>query len=533
MGSKNVRGRCSWCSKETEHELVQRNYLRRNVYQCSTCLGRTVLCRIPTCDNLARGHETYDDELCAIHDGSLESWAHLPKKKHKHCSWCFQRTNHRLVEKNKIPGRRDIYECEVCCRRTLECRFCSQAMARGHAGTDDERCFTCNGSIESWSLGAEMAKARTQRTGWCSWCFEHSVHDLEEKNVLRRNVYTCDNCFGRTLGCMKCDDAMTRGGPGWDDNFCEKCLGTVQSWSAAKRRRDEIIDIAWGSDEILAQLRRSSAESRAANEAGMIRPFLFLVSMDPVMRNQVASQLGWSLYTKEYFGDPHREAWDIIHADGKGIQARTNRSLETLNLLGNNCNWYETLYRSGKEAFRKVGPEKRRFAKSIEACRDSSDTTLSRFEDWFTEKLSQLQAKHMADAQVVAIDELMETEEVRELAKNMKAAGVAGGVATVRYAVTVVHSAIKAGGFKSYIMTVKIAGAMNRNLGTKLVMSQATKSVARFAAALNAAAWAWLAYDLLVAIFGPSWGRALGPVTQILNQRLLLAAEGIRIEDYY
>lgn len=34
-------------------------------------------------------------------------------------------------------------------------------------------------------------------------------------------------------------------------------------------------------------------------------------------------------------------------------------------------------------------------------------------------------------------------------------------------------------------------------------------------------------------IFGSTEGRLFVPVTMILNQRLLLAAEGIKIEDYY
>ncbi len=282
-----------------------------------------------------------------------------------------------------------------------------------------------------------------------------------------------------------------------------------------------------------AQLSRSSEFSERARKSGVVRPFLYLVSMDPMMRNQVASQLGWSLYSQKYFGDPHAEAWDILHADGKGIQARTNGTLETLNPLGDNCNWYEVLYRSAKEVFKIVDVKNLSFSESIGFCQQSNTTELASFEDWFTNKLSNLQAKHIAAAHGIEIDELMNSEEVRQLAKTMKSAGVAVGAGGLRYAVTMTHNALRVGGFQTYVLTAKVAGAMNRNLGTKLVMSQSTKAVARFATALNVAGWVWLAADVLNLAFGSSHGRTFGPVSQIINQRLLLASEGIRIEDYY
>ena len=85
--------------------------------------------------------------------------------------------------------------------------------------------------------------------------------------------------------------------------------------------------------------------------AGMIRPFLLLVSMDYATRNQVASLLGFSLFNQPYVGDPHIEAWDIIDAPTQGIGRRCTESWETLNPLARNANWYETVHRAGKEIF--------------------------------------------------------------------------------------------------------------------------------------------------------------------------------------
>ncbi|HCG7970880.1 TPA: DUF726 domain-containing protein [Vibrio parahaemolyticus] len=42
---------CSWCFKQTQHQLVDRNYLSRNEYQCLECLNFTVQCRY--CSNMA------------------------------------------------------------------------------------------------------------------------------------------------------------------------------------------------------------------------------------------------------------------------------------------------------------------------------------------------------------------------------------------------------------------------------------------------------------------------------------------------
>ena len=95
------------------------------------------------------------------------------------------------------------------------------------------------------------------------------------------------------------------------------------------------------------------------------------------------------------------------------------------------------------------------------------------------------------------------------------------------------RGAIRGGGFGTYKMSVKVAAAMNRTFGTKFVMSNVTKGVAQFARIMNVVGWAWLAIDVLGIAFGSSHGRAFTAVNQILNQRLLLGAEGIDIADYY
>jgi len=69
---------CSWCYKKTTHDLVEQNYLRRNVYECRSCKSRTLECRY--CTNMARGGDKYDDECCAEHDGTIASFEKLDMK---------------------------------------------------------------------------------------------------------------------------------------------------------------------------------------------------------------------------------------------------------------------------------------------------------------------------------------------------------------------------------------------------------------------------------------------------------------------
>lgn len=527
--SNAVSAWCSWCFARTDHELVEQKYLRRNLYQCSACLKRTLFCRF--CDAMARGHDDWDDELCAMHDRRVQEWGQEPRDvlQHGRCSWCFEESEHRLQQTN--VARRDVSECSRCLRRTLRCVRCKAAFARGHGTYDDKRCAKCDGSITSWKDAAEN-KLNFSRCGWCSWCFHHGVHTLEQKHPLGRDVYSCDACLARTLQCRKCVAGMARGGVGWDDEQCASCAHDVDSWEGTAERVKQVFAEQADREHVVRELSRWSEERQRALESGMLRPFLFLVSMDTATRNQVASALGWTNYTQEYFGDAHKEAWDIIHADAKGIQARTNESWETLSPFASNCNWYETVYRVGKAIFKKLDAKDLSYGDSIKMCKTTKNAQLFALEDEFLEKMTRLHMKQMSDAEVVRLDELMEADEVRELAKEMKKAGI-HSAALVRSAVNMTHQAIRMGGFNTYKLTVKVAAAMNRTLGTKIQMQVATKSMARFASTLNVVGWLWLAVDVLNMTFGSSHSRLFSAVVQVLNQKLFLAAEGISVDDFY
>ncbi|WP_267772557.1 DUF726 domain-containing protein, partial [Vibrio cholerae] len=110
-----INSYCSWCYKYTKHKITERNILSRNSYQCTECGNGTVQCRY--CSHMAKGtpseetlqqikesrqygedehqvlqlfgkavsnfamiDQTWNNELCAEHDGTIASFKSLTKK---------------------------------------------------------------------------------------------------------------------------------------------------------------------------------------------------------------------------------------------------------------------------------------------------------------------------------------------------------------------------------------------------------------------------------------------------------------------
>jgi len=67
-----IKGFCSHCFENSYHIEQQWNLIRRNTYVCEHCKRSTLMCRV--CQNFARGGSFYDDELCAEHDGTIDSF---------------------------------------------------------------------------------------------------------------------------------------------------------------------------------------------------------------------------------------------------------------------------------------------------------------------------------------------------------------------------------------------------------------------------------------------------------------------------
>ncbi|WP_157824455.1 DUF726 domain-containing protein [Moritella sp. Urea-trap-13] len=92
----DVTAYCSWCFSKTKHELTFRNMFTRNVYKCTSCENHTLTCRY--CSEMTKGQpsnqtlkemelsgltkiaQSWDNELCAEHDGSIASFSTLDMK---------------------------------------------------------------------------------------------------------------------------------------------------------------------------------------------------------------------------------------------------------------------------------------------------------------------------------------------------------------------------------------------------------------------------------------------------------------------
>ena len=96
-------GFCSWCFERTRHTLKIYNTLRRNIYECGKCHQKTVECRY--CKNMARGGK-WDDECCAVHDGSIADFKTLNKSLPDITKWRLltKRSGKNMVKAGKVVG---------------------------------------------------------------------------------------------------------------------------------------------------------------------------------------------------------------------------------------------------------------------------------------------------------------------------------------------------------------------------------------------------------------------------------------------
>ena len=96
-------GYCSWCFVKSRHKLLIDNILMRNVYQCSKCEKNTLECRY--CKHMARGGK-WDDECCAVHDGSIADFKTLNKSLSDVTKWKLitKRSGTNVVKAGKIAG---------------------------------------------------------------------------------------------------------------------------------------------------------------------------------------------------------------------------------------------------------------------------------------------------------------------------------------------------------------------------------------------------------------------------------------------
>jgi len=342
---------------------------------------------------------------------------------------------------------------------------------------------------------------------------------------------------------------MTRGGIAWDDKFCARCSNeTGKGWEEFRERMQSVMqkrDI----EKVKADLTRHSKERDKAMKGGLIRPFLLLVAMPAVFRNQVASCLGWTIFTQKSFGDAHKEAWQILAGSKySGIVARCTNTMGKFNPLSS-TNWYDIMVKVTKLAF---STDITKHEKKIkEALRDSKNPFIPKVEEEVLVLIHEFILSQMTPEQREAARK-KEVEERDNIAKisaliTEKTGITAPGALNYGYKMTnqilginsqltqvVLYESSKL----LLFLAPSLFGTGSTAFGGALAVVPAaiaavSASVALIATPLFVIGILGLATTGLRMIFGSSEGRVIVPMMTILNQRLLLALEGIRLEDYY
>lgn len=299
-------------------------------------------------------------------------------------------------------------------------------------------------------------------------------------------------------------------------------------------------------DRIKAELARESKYRDKSKAEGLLRPFLLLVAMPPIFRNQVASNLGWTIFTQKYFGDPHAEAWDILSSTYTGMQSRCNKSYEKVNPFASSCNWYDMLVRVGKAGFNVDLSQKIPWKETSEKCNDSSDAFVKDIEESFLLEISRVVASQMSEEQRQAFTEELESERAKRIQKLfVNNAGVKKGE-VIQYGYKITNQVTVASRL-SHLKILKLDSSLKAAVfaeSTKLVATISPTAYASIVAPLTAQLTLLstplfflgilgLTQAGVLMVLGSSEGRLFNPVVMMLNQRLLLALEGIKIEDFY
>jgi len=355
---------------------------------------------------------------------------------------------------------------------------------------------------------------------------------------------------------------MARGAVGWDDSLCAHCGRDIKvGWEEIAARKNCVVSQYRNKGQVISELSRPSKYREKAWKQGVIRPFLLLVAMPPIFRNQVACSLGWSTFTSASFGDPHHEAWQIINKSRVGMQARANRSYEKLDPLIRNANWYEILIRVGKSAFfgkdlsdpvKSQKKEKKESAKTqtvtptskhkfhywngggeISAINNPKDPWIADLEEDFLEELSCHLKSQMTEEQKQQLDQLTKDPQLASIALLFVQNAGIKRKEVISYGYNLVKQVVTYNTPSILVPTTTMMLASMFPAFAAQILPFVTVSIALLSTPLFFIGVAGLCGTGLKMLFGSSEGRVFVAVCMILNQRLLLAVEGIQIEDFY
>jgi hypothetical protein len=147
--------------------------------------------------------------------------------------------------------------------------------------------------------------------------------------VVGKSVtWVCDNCKGISDACEKCGQPV-RQQVIRKDNFKTCAICFLKNFKKVEKQKVGIVSKHRTLGELQKDLEKVTVFRTNSAKAGMLRPFLYLVSLPPVQRLQIAINLGWTIIVEASFGDSHAESWDIISRKGLGLRDRMSRMRDT------------------------------------------------------------------------------------------------------------------------------------------------------------------------------------------------------------
>ena len=420
---KQRKGECSWC-KELVDQVRVTKHLRpkRSKYQCTGCFRTTIVCRVPDCKRMARAHRGWKEERCFHHTKFYKEESCTGR-----CSWCFDETSHTLYMDNfvnKAMRLAKVYNCDKCHRATKKCRKCKKNMARIGGTNSTGKCFECYGLISSWN--PEQNSKDTTINLWCPWCVNVAPLLLKETYGKRRkDIYMCKICTMESVTCSNCKSTMVKNRAHQIANNCHLCKHklTEDFWLELQEKYKEQVRKYEEEGFIESELARESSYREKALEAGLIKPFLLLVSMHPEMRAAVGYKIDLHLLKQDIAGDTHAEADFLLFHKKKGIRKRSNAITENAG-FSQDANWYQILRRairdiSGYSTFVSISSEK-----TLTESLNPNSELICALEE---ELLDMIAKRHLRMLPVELKEkayELYESPEVQEIFDNVRNEGI-------------------------------------------------------------------------------------------------------------
>ena len=231
-----------------------------------------------------------------VHDGEGKNW------REAFCSWCYEETVHYHIAQTQS------WLCDACKGRTVESPSSSDCMARLE-GRKVRAPTRARPRVSRRPLGQHRVwgapPTRRERAACCRWsvrCFWRVLRCAAVRWRWRR-------CLAPMPGLRRCLTLLVSTRRQGRRIVCAKA---EPQWQQILARKRQVLAEDRTVNQVKYEMTRESATRQLAAKAGMLRPFVLLVSMTPSLRALLAVQLGLSPLSQPSFGDPHEEAWQIL-----------------------------------------------------------------------------------------------------------------------------------------------------------------------------------------------------------------------------